>query len=231
MTKVLIPGRNGAQYVDDDIYENVTISYTLVFPSDYVNCDALCNFLLAQNGFNRLEDSYDTDVYRMARVSGAPNPVTPDDNQGYLVINFECQPERWLKPSTQYPQTYTIEDSSVHEIANPTMYAARPLFQVYGKNGEVKIRNKSAGASVYKYSFAVDNNVPSITSFFVDSDREDCYDNTGGNYNEYVTFTGTSAGYPIFEPPVRNMANTGIVQISITGSITKVIVSPRWWKL
>lgn len=231
VTKILIPGRDGAEYKDDDILENVIISYTFVFSSDYTNCDDLVNFLLAQNGFNRLEDQYDLDTYRMARVSGVLDPQSPDNEKGYLVVNFECKPYRWLKPTTEHPLIYTITDSAVHEIDNPTFYRAKPLIEVYGKNGEVKIRNKTAGANVYKYSFAVDNDVPSIQAFYVDSDREDCYTLTGMNLNANVTFTGTSHDYPVFEPPVRGVNNSGVVQISKTGDITKIIITPRWRKV
>ena len=232
VTKILIPGRNGAQYVDNDEFENVPISYTMVFPNDYVNCDALVNFLMAQNGYNRLEDQYDPDTYRMARVSGALDPVSPDDEKGYLVINFECLPERWLKPSAEYPETITIMDNAVHDIQNPTRYNAKPLIRVYGDNAEVKIRRKLDGASVYLYSFTVTDGIyPTVNSSVVDSDKEDVYANDI-NYNSYVTFNGDSHEFPLLEGIKTSSSGSGVTQVQVgSGDITKIEITPRWWKL
>lgn len=233
VTKVIIPGRNGSQYIDDDVYENVIISYTFGF-TDFSNCDELVNYLLAQNGFNRLEDQYDTDTYRMARVNGILRPTTKDREMGSLVVSFECQPERYLKPTTDYPETITISDNSVHEIQNPTRFDAKPLIRVYGDEAEVKIRRKLDGVALYMYSFTV-GDISSLSpvpnSFVIDSDKEDCYANVI-NMNSFVTFNGDSHGFPLLVGIKSSTTGSGVTQVQIgSGSISKIKITPRWWKL
>ena len=93
-TKIIIPGRNGAKYVDEGYFDNVTISYSLIF-TDFAKYDAVVNYLLSVKGFARLEDEYDPGIYRMARVTSV-NPQTPDREKGYVEVYFECQPERYI---------------------------------------------------------------------------------------------------------------------------------------
>ena len=228
-TKLIIPGKNGAEYINDECFDNVPASYSLVF-TDFSKIDAVVNYLLGQRGFFRLEDDYDTDIYRVARVSSA-NPRTDDRRMGFIELVFECKPQKYLKPTTALPEMIDIQDSAVHEIENPTAQTSKPLIRVYGDNGEVKIRLKLDAASVYKYSFTVADGIyPTVNSIVVDSDKEDVYANDI-NYNSYVTFTGTTHDFPLLEGYKQGVTNSNVTQISITGDISRIVIYPRWWKL
>ena len=111
-TKIIIPGRNGAKYVDEGYFDNVTISYSLIF-TDFAKYDAVVNYLLSVKGFARLEDEYDPDIYRMARVTSV-NPQTPDRENCSLTKSclILCNPMDCSVPG--FPILHCLTDAQTH---------------------------------------------------------------------------------------------------------------------
>ena len=99
-----IPGRNGVIVREDGSFDSYVQTYQIWFrktsenPRDtYANARAVADWLLNSRGFLRLEDSYEPDFFRLARYSGSLNVETVLRNHGRATIQFDVQPQRYLK--------------------------------------------------------------------------------------------------------------------------------------
>lgn len=93
-----IPGRNGALIGSDKRLENLEVSYEAFIYKDFdENLAAFRSFLLSQDGYQRLSDSYHPDEYRMAAYVGPFEPAVQKTNDvGSFTITFSCKPQRFL---------------------------------------------------------------------------------------------------------------------------------------
>lgn len=94
-----IPGRNGNLYVDDGSFENLT----LVYPC-YIREGArdrlkeLRGLLATLKGYQRLEDSFHPDEFRMGRISeGLEVEPSIGMKSGRFNLVFDVKPQRYLK--------------------------------------------------------------------------------------------------------------------------------------
>ena len=101
------------------------------------NVEAVREWLLKDVGYKRLEDSYHPQFYRMARFIG---PLDFDmrflNLSGECTISFDCMPQRFLKSGE-------IKEIILRKvkIGNPTEFASKPLFRVYGSSGRLLVNN------------------------------------------------------------------------------------------
>ena len=93
-----VPGRNGDIVVPQNAWENVTRNYELmVYAGDYNQmASALMAWLYAPSGYQRLEDSFDSLVYRKAYVSEDTDVDNIMNTDGKCSVEFECDPRRFL---------------------------------------------------------------------------------------------------------------------------------------
>lgn len=108
--------------------------------------------------------------------------------------------------TTFYPAIRMADDPNV--VDNPTLFAARPLIRVYGY-GVVTVGDTVVTVAQNPYAY-VD----------IDSEMMDCY-HGDDNANGYVSFSGGE--FPVLP--------AGTTALSYTGSITKVEITPHWWRL
>ncbi len=152
--RVSVPGRNGALILDQGHFENVTVSYPAgTFAASQgeftANIAAFRNAVLSQLGYQRLEDDYNTDEYRMANAS-AGFEVEPSNTgtAGEFELVFDCKPQRFLTSG----ESDTTIASSGGTITNPALFDSEPLVVLdgYGKvafNGyEMEVFNVPIGA-------------------------------------------------------------------------------------
>ncbi|MBQ2212201.1 MAG: hypothetical protein II410_04845 [Ruminococcus sp.] len=97
-----VPGRNGAAVLEDGSFTTYTQEYAMAFKEGdtvppYKRAAQVAEWLLGSRGFCRLEDDFEPNVYRMARYAGALNIEQVADKYGQVVLEFECQPQRYLK--------------------------------------------------------------------------------------------------------------------------------------
>jgi phage-related protein len=97
-----IPGRNGVIVLEDGSYSTYVQQYVVAFEEGdtippYKRAEQVAAWLLGSHGFCRLEDDFEPDVYRMARYAGPLNIEQVASEYGRCVIEFECQPQRYLK--------------------------------------------------------------------------------------------------------------------------------------
>ncbi len=199
-----IPGRNGELLVDEKRYENIDLSYpAFIFEDMQTNIVGLRNYLLSLKGYQRLEDTYHPDEYRMAVYKeGLSVGVDQRHEFSSFEIVFNCKPQRFLKSGERI-----ITLTSNGSITNPTLFESKPLIRVYG-TGTLGIGSQSVTIS----------QADGYTD--IDCEMMDCYKGTASK-NEYVTFTDYN--FPVLQPGVTNFSlGTGITQVDIT---------PRWWIL
>lgn len=196
-----IPGRNGNLIKDNGRFKNISVTYPAFVRMKFKeHASEARGWLLKESGYKRLEDSYNTDFYRMARFSGPLDFNTRVLNRsGECNISFDCKPQRFLKIGD-----YPVAFFQAGQLYNPTFYPALPLFRVYGTDGNLLIGNTVIQISM------IDEYLD------IDSDTQNAYKGTI-NCNEQIY------------APEFPMLKEGQTGISFEGNITKVEVIPRWW--
>lgn len=223
---VEVPGRNGDLHIFNERFKNVDLTYKAFivgddYPSNYgdsfyddARSDKAIDFrarmrslrawLMYQNGYCRLEDTYHPDEYRKALFKGPLETEAVYLQAGEFDLTFNCMPQRFLK-SGEFATTYT--DDAI--LFNPTLFESRPFVRVYGK-GSLTIGDRTITVlSTYNKSY-ID----------IDCDIQDAYyDST--NCNKYITLV--DGEFFRLEP--------GDNSITLGSGITKIELTPRWWTI
>lgn len=141
--EIEIPGRNGTLLIDNGRFKNQTLTYNCILRSDFSDqMDAFRAALCAQFGYQRIEDSFHPDVYRMGRIKGEITPKAGSQYQnGYFDVNFDVKPQKFLLTGET---AVTVASGGV--ITNPTAYPAKPLLEVKGY-GEIDINGAAVKIS------------------------------------------------------------------------------------
>lgn len=199
-----IPGRSGTLTIDNGRFENVELTYPAFIVRDFSsNISGLRNWLLSGAGYRRLEDSYDTGTYMMARyVSGLE--VEPSETlwEGNFDLTFDRMPQRFLKSGEEQ-----VEFTEAGTITNPTRFEAKPLIRVYG----------TGVLGVGTETITITTNPGYID---IDCEMMDAFYGAV-NCNRYITLS--SGEFPVLAP--------GYNGIEPGTGITQVIITPRWWIL
>ena len=199
-----VPGRSGDLVINNKRLRNIDLVYPAFITSSLSsNISGLESALLSQIGYQRLTDSYHTSEFRLATFEG-PLDVTPIKklSAGEFEILFRCKPQRFL---TSGESTTTL--TSTGSISNPTLFDSKPQIVVTGY-GELGVGGQT---------ITISNQYTSVT---IDSDIGDCYSGSD-NANPYVTFSDDQ--FPVLKP--------GSNAITLDATITKVVITPRWWTL
>lgn len=133
-----VPGRNGAIILPQDAFEDTARSYNVWLTKEAgtdlaAAVDAVSAWLMSKTGYQRLEDSFEPDVFRLAYFSGAPTFTNKLMQYGETTLTFTCRPERFLKAGEQ-----SVDVTSPLTIYNPTRFNAKPLIHIEG-SGTVNI--------------------------------------------------------------------------------------------
>lgn len=128
-----IPGRNGVIVREDGAFDTYTQQYQVWFRNTmgrdtYQKARDVAEWLLSASGFCRLEDTYEPEVFRLARFVGPLSVETVLRNHGRVTLEFDVQPQRYLK-SGETPISYEGDSSTVFSITNPTLFESRPLLK------------------------------------------------------------------------------------------------------
>lgn len=197
-----VPGRNGDLVFDNGRFKNVELAYpAFLFKSFPENFSAFRNFLLSRRGYQRLEDTYHPEEFRMALFTG---PLEPEMGSflrdGSFTVKFNCKPQRFLK-SGEEKQTFTSGGS----LFNPTPFEASPLVRVYG-SGILCIGSEVLSVSTHSFPY-IDIDCDMMDAFY-------------GSANANSCITLYSQRFPVLSPGKNGVSLTGF---------TKVEITPRWW--
>ena len=138
----------------------------------------------------------------MAAYSAEFEPdVVPMNNAGEFEITFNCKPQRYLLTGET-----AIELTVDGTITNPTLFDAQPLIVVTGR-GDLGINSQTV-------------TITGISPVTIDCEMMDCYQ---GAYSRNDTVSFSDYKFPVLVPGVNN--------ITLSGNISKVVITPRWWRL
>lgn len=229
---VEVPGRNGDLHIFNERFKNVDLTYKAFivgdnWPSNYgesfyddARSDKAIDFrarmrslrawLMYQNGYCRLEDTYHPDEFRKALFKGPLETEAVFLQAGEFDLTFNCMPQRFLKTG-EFPVTYEYESVPLVETAlyNPTLFSSRPFVRVYGK-GDLTIGDIRIGiVNTYPNSY-ID----------IDCDIQDAYYGST-NCNKYIT---------LYDGEFFKLG-VGDSKITLGSGISKVEITPRWWTI
>lgn len=157
---IQVPGRNGDLIRDTGAYGNVEQTYSIWFDgrndSMQEAARAIAFWLNGSKGYCRLEDTYDTDVYRMAVMSNYTEYRNFRNRIGRADVTFSCKPQRFLKTGE------TLTPVTGLTLSNQYMDCF-PIYAVTG-NGTVTVNGST---------FTVANNAG--LTVYVDSESGECW--------------------------------------------------------
>ena len=189
MSIISIPGSNRDILITEDAYESVSQPYEIHIPPNRPRLDiAVQNVMrwLCVDGYNRLEDSYEPHVFRLAYYPGGQTVENILNKAGKVRIEFICRPERWLKTG-EVPIVLYIAGN----IINPTDNVAKPLITVRGSGtGTLTVGGKTISMT-------------DCNGVVLDCEDEDAY---RGSTNMNSTVSGT---FPVIESGAVAVSWTG----------------------
>lgn len=130
---VEIHGRNGALILDKGHFENIEIKYPCGSFGESgktfeQRITEFKNAVLSLKGYQRLTDTYATDVYRLAScANGFEVAPVQGGKAGEFDLVFNCKPQRFL---TSGETLVTVANNG--ELTNPTQFDSQPVIQVEG---------------------------------------------------------------------------------------------------
>lgn len=200
---VQVPGRSGGLLIDTGAFRNYEQAYEIYFSSGRdkapAGARAVRAWLMGPSGYQRLEDSYDPDYYRLAYYAGPAEIENVMNRFGRASLAFTCQPQRWRKDG-EFPLPCQ-NGGSLYNGGFP----ARPLIKVSGTGaGTLSV----GGVAVSLLS--LDGYV------MLDCDTQNAYQ---GTVNKNGTISAPE--FPVLQP--------GENVVSWTGGVTSVEITPRWW--
>lgn len=203
VTKISVLGRNGDVILENGKYNNIIVKYPATvaraFPEQAGTIRAA--FASRQGRYYRLQDSYQPNMYRMARFKGPLNISTGFLNRSaHFTLDFDCKPQRWL---TLGEEAQNLGAGGT--MYNPTGFEARPLITVTGTgSGTLTVNGNAVTLSGISGSIVLD------------CDLETAYKGST-NMNSSV-----AGDFPVLIP--------GENTVSVSG-LTAVEIIPRWWTL
>lgn len=211
-----VPGRTGSILIQEDAWEDVPRQYNVFIP-EAIEEDSGGNIsgtlaervndfeamLNSKKGYQRLTDNFEPDVFRLAYYSGGDTFTNELLTVGRATLNFTCNAKRFLISGEE-----NIEVDNGDTLENPTRFDAKPLIKIEVSSPStitVTIGGATISADVADY-------------IYIDCDKMNAYRQAAENKNNDV-----SGSFPSLVP--------GINTIGITGSPSKVIITPRWYTI
>lgn len=239
---ISIPGRNGSLFMDEGVFENITVEYPAFIGTGYealfrTKLGDLRSWLSSRGNYKRLTDTYHPDEFRLGvfreGLEANPEVIT---RAGEFTIKFDCKPQRYLVSGED-----SIKFYANGTIINPTLFESSPLIRVTG-NGTVAIGENGL------YRFIVSNNPGTIT---IDSEIMEAYlpagtlypwtDENGNQIDQELgiglelidgtVYPTNMLSYIEFVNSVMPKIPPGEQPIRMSPTISELEIIPRWWRL
>lgn len=212
---ISVPGRNGALAIDQGRFENIEVTYPAgCFASnmtDYADkVSQFRNILASRYIYKRLTDTYHPDEFRLGLYrSGLEVDSVRYNTAGEFDITFDCKPQRWLV-NGETSQTFTGSGT----ITNPTLFPSRPLLAVTG-SGILTLGSQTMTIIARSSSSSV---------IYIDCETQESWEVVSSakvSRNDYIQNAGES--FPVL--------SAGSNTVGLGSGITRVVITPRWWRL
>ena len=203
ITYTSIPGRSGDLVTDNGRYKNVKIPYTLALlnTTDW-SFDELTRlikgWLLSEQGYFPLWDSYDGKYYRLASYSNEVDIEQELRDLGKLKLSFNCKPFKF-----SFEGQRTVEMTAAGTLYNAEQFESKPYIKIVG-SGTITLTINNASVTL--------SNVDGYIE--LDSEMMNAYKGTTAANSQM------SGAFPVLAPGVNNIA--------WTGNVTRLEIVPRW---
>lgn len=208
-----IPGGSRTFYIPEaeDAFENYSQPYSVFMdakaPGLSMVARGLAEWLLAPSGYQRLEDSYDPDFYRMAIYAGGENFLNHFNEYGRGTLTFDCAPKRFYK-SGELP----VNISDGMKLYSPSRFKAHPIVTINGTGScSVYITDDDGNTKTFSITDVLE-------SVVVDSEMHTAFEGSTNMNNKVSTS---------YDTLYLGNAST----ISWNENVTDVIIVPRWWTI
>ena len=206
MTVTPIAGTNREVVEMEDAWESYDQPYELFvgdgsMDSIQASLDDVARALY-KTGWQTLQDDYDPDYYRLAYYQGPFDVNNKKTRVGTFEVTFRCRPEKFLVAGNT-----EVSIASGNALNNPTAFNARPLIHITG-SGDGTL---TVGGTTMSFTGIVDY-------LNIDCEKMDVYRLPSENRNSLMT-----GDFPVLAPGDNN--------ISFTGGITSVTITPKFWTL
>lgn len=207
ITYTSVAGRSGDLITDNGRYKNIKAKYKLSLLNaterEFVElAHQIKGWLLAESGYFRLWDSYDSKYYRLASFSEEVNLEQELRDLGTLSLTFNCKPFKY-----SFEGQNTVIMTSAGSLYNAEFFQSLPYIKVVGSGTVTLYIN---GASVL---------LSNIDGYIeLDSEIMNAYKGTTAANDKM-----TAAAFPVFNP--------GNNAISWAGNVTRLEIVPRWCSL
>ena len=216
VSRIEIPGRNGDLLIRKNRFKNIEVVYpAFTFASNaegYAEkIREIRNALKSQTGYQRLQDTYHPDEFRMASfIAAIETSDTAVLRAGSFDLAFDCKPQRFLlEGENEIEYSNTGGSTANYKIVNPSRFPSKPLLKVtgYGTLG------------IGSYNIAITGTAGQV--LYIDCDIMECYSSTGGILTPQNGKITVSAGFPELVGGDNN--------IQMPSTITALTITPRWW--
>lgn len=206
ITSYSVPGRNGQIIYQQDAWDDVVRSYEVWIDENKAqdlatSVNAFEAWLNSLKGYQRLEDNFEPETFRLAYYNGGTNISNELMQVGRATISFTCRPERFLKTGEDL-----LYVQNGDKIINPTRFTSKPLIRI---------------TAIGDVTIAIGGNTISVTVadyMNIDSETMNVYRLPAENRNNLA-----SGAFPVFVP--------GENTIGITGNVSEVRITPRWFTI
>lgn len=201
---VSVPGRNGDLHFYDGTYENRRIEmrcFLLTYEVERSRND-INAWLIGEKGYFRFEDTEDSKHFMLARARQGLEKEVRAGLLNPFDLEFDAKPQLFLKSGER-----ALDVTSTMVVHNPTAYTALPILEIEG-SGDITI---SLGGGVL-YIYDLDG------TLIYDAESDNAY---YGDIN--LNFKVGSQGVPCITPGYNNITGSG--------SITSLKITPRWWEI
>lgn len=230
-----IPGRNGSIIIDHGTFKNVDLSYkvsAVAQNGDYsATMHKIAAWLFSPSGYARLEDTYDSECYRMAKCSSSMTFSNIFNEAGQATIKFNAMPQRYLKiGETSVDYDATFGETKTVKIFNPTLFTSKPLIclrdvgfyreQVYGQVSKLIINGIELKISLNETTWTDKKDV------YYDFEDKHIYTVRNGVIEN---ITGNAA-FDGFKSNIELKPGDNVIEYS-TINYASLSIIPRWWTI
>ena len=214
-----VPGRNGDIVLSDGSFKNYEQPYQCFLDAKHLGglelvIPKLTAWLFGHEGYQRLEDSYFPDVYRMAYYSGGTEFISIFNEYGEGTLTFNCAPEKYLKSGER---NIALQRNTF--LRNPTGFIAYP---------EIRVTPSETNRTDVTISFTKDG---VTNTMIISSSAFENGQTVGLNTKEHRAHHGTTNLNQYVTGRFENMTLGRETTITYTGNVKQVLLTPRWWTI
>lgn len=226
-----IPGRQFGLSVPSGAWLKTTRTYNVSFPGESTgliypawqnaldnnstwtmtdNIKAIKYWLYRNNSWVKLTDTYDTSVFRLARINSEINFDQIPEEVAQTEITFEVDPRTYLNSG----DAFLSVGSSIYNPGLPT----NPVIRFNGSGGLNIVTTVNGVPKQYTISASV----PSGKTMEIDCETMSIYliDGSGSKTNGSA-YVSRMVEFPMLGPGTNTILNNGLSAVKI---------KPRWWQ-